>query len=153
MRSFHNGNPCVWRPDIAAGPQGFPFDLPSMPPATSIWAARILCKVILDTWRFILGYIAKYPWILFRGGFCFVFSWFHWISKRQCVSWQRQTKDTSTPKGAGVSTGAVQFQGKWQQVQYDFYNTVNWLSLWRGKVCQWNQEKTTDRGKFPYKGI
>ena len=31
--------------------------------------ARILCKVILDTWRFILGYIAKYRWILFRGSF------------------------------------------------------------------------------------
>ena len=31
--------------------------------------ARILGKVILDTWRFILGYIAKYPWILFRGSF------------------------------------------------------------------------------------
>ena len=31
--------------------------------------ARILGKVILDTWRFILGYIAKYRWILFRGSF------------------------------------------------------------------------------------
>ena len=31
--------------------------------------ARILGKVILDTLRFILGYIAKYRWILFRGGF------------------------------------------------------------------------------------
>ena len=29
--------------------------------------ARILGKVILDTCPFILGYIAKYPWILFRG--------------------------------------------------------------------------------------
>ena len=28
------------------------------------------------------------------------------------MSWQRQREDTSTPEGAGVSTGAVQFQGK-----------------------------------------
>ena len=31
--------------------------------------ARLLGKVSLDTWRFILGYIAKYHWILFRGSF------------------------------------------------------------------------------------
>ena len=31
--------------------------------------ARILGKVSLDTCPFILGYIAKYPWILFRGSF------------------------------------------------------------------------------------
>ena len=35
--------------------------------------ARILGKVILDTWRFILGYIAKYRWILFRGTFLLSF--------------------------------------------------------------------------------
>ena len=35
--------------------------------------ARILGKVILDTWRFILGYIAKYRWILFRGSFLLSF--------------------------------------------------------------------------------
>ena len=28
------------------------------------------------------------------------------------ISWQRQTEDTATPEGAGVSTEAVQFQGK-----------------------------------------
>ena len=38
--------------------------------------ARILGKVILDTWRFILGYIAKYHWILFRGSFLLLFSCF-----------------------------------------------------------------------------
>ena len=31
--------------------------------------ARLLGKVSLDTWRFILGYIAKYHWILFQGSF------------------------------------------------------------------------------------
>ena len=58
--------------------------------------ARILCKVILDTWRFILGYIAKYRWILFRGSFLLsdslllcVFSWFHWVWKRQTSPPQR----------------------------------------------------------------
>ena len=53
--------------------------------------ARILGKVILDTWRFILGYIAKYRWILFRGSFLLsdsVLSWFHRV-------WNRQT---SSPK-------------------------------------------------------
>ena len=55
-------------------------------------------------------------------------------NQKECVSWQRQTEDTSFPEGAGASTRAVQFQDKWQLIQYDFYNTVHWFSLWRGKV-------------------
>ena len=81
--------------------------------------ARILGKVILDTWRFILGYIAKYRWILFRGSFLLsdsVFSRFHWV-------WKRQT--SSPQRGAGTSTEAVQFQGKCQLIQHDFYFTVH----------------------------
>ena len=35
--------------------------------------ARILGEVSLDTCPFILGYIAKYPWILFRGSFVCLF--------------------------------------------------------------------------------
>ena len=118
--------------------------------------ARILCKVILDTWRFILGYIAKYRWILFRGSFLLVFSWFHWIWKRQCVSWQRQTEETAIPEGAGASTEAVQSQGRWQLIQYDLYNTVHWFSLWIGKVSSSEirkRQRLQIRGKFPYKGI
>ena len=118
--------------------------------------ARMLCKVILDTWRFILGYIAKYRWILFRGSFPHVFSWLRWIWKRQCVSWQPQTEDTSTPEGAGASTEAVQFPGRWQQIQYDFYNTVHWFSLWIEKVSSSEirkRQRLQIRGKFPYKGI
>lgn len=33
-------------------------------------------------------------------------------NQKECVSWQRQTEDTSFPEGAGASTRAVQFQGK-----------------------------------------
>ena len=108
---------------------------------------RILGKVILDTWRFILGYIAKYRWILFRGSFLLsdslllcVFSWTHW-------GWKRQTPPPQ--RGAGVSTEAVQFPGKWQQIPYDFYFTVRWFSLWRGKVHSeiWKRQTDYRRGK------
>ena len=103
--------------------------------------ARILCKVILDT---------------FSGWFSAVFSWLRWIRKRQCVSWQRQTERTSTPEGAGASTRAVPFPGKWQQIQYDFYFTVHWFSLWIEKVSSSEirkRQRLQIRGKFPYKGI
>ena len=33
-------------------------------------------------------------------------------NQKECVSWQRQTEDTSFPEGAGASTRAVQFQDK-----------------------------------------
>ena len=101
-----------------------------------------------DTWQSNTGYLAIYPWIhckvsldTFSGQFPAVFSWTHWIRKRQCVSWLCQTEDAFTPEGAGVSTEAVQFQGKWQQIQYDFYNTVHWFSLWRGKDTGYRHRK------------
>ena len=101
-----------------------------------------------DTLQSNTGYLAIYPWIhckvsldTFWGQFSAVFSWTHWIRKRQCVSWLCQTEDTFTPEGAGVSTEAVQFQGKWQQIQYDFYNTVHWFSLWRGKYTGYRHRK------------
>lgn len=46
-------------------------------------------------------------------------------NQKECVSWQRQAEDISTPEGSGVSTEAVQFQGKCQQIQYDFCIAVN----------------------------
>ena len=94
-----------------------------------------------DTWQSNTGYLAIYPWIhcqvildTFSGHFSAVFSWTHWIGKRQSVSGQRQTEDASTPEWAGASTEAVPFQCKWQPIQYDFCITVNWSSLWIGKV-------------------
>ena len=109
--------------------------------------ARILGKVILDTWRFILGYIAKYRWILFRGSFLLsdsLLSWFHWV-------WNR--RHLHPREGAGTSTEAVQFQGKWQLIQYDFYFTVHWFGLWRGKVHSETGKvrQTTGAGKIPYR--
>ena len=124
------------------------------------WKAKKRSK---DTWQSNTGYLAIYPWIhckvsldTFSGQFPAVFSWTHWIRKRQCVSWLCQTEDTFTPERAGVSTEAVQFQGKWQQIQYDFYNTVHWFSLWIEKVSSSEirkRQRLQIRGKFPYKGI
>ena len=118
--------------------------------------ARILCKVILDTWRFILGYIAKYRWILFRGSFLLsdsVLSWFHWV-------WNRQT---SSPK-RGQERQLKQCNSKASDNWFSMTST----SLSIGSVCEEEKcivkQEKSDRlqtrgkfpigtGKFPYKGI
>ena len=74
--------------------------------------ARILGKVILDTWRFILGYIAKYRWILFRGGFPLSFPDFTESGKDSAYLGSAKRKKPPPQRGAGASTEAVHFQGR-----------------------------------------
>ena len=58
-------------------------------PVPSAWKKypMILCKVILDTCLFILGYIAKYPWMLsFPEFHQALFPFINWISGQCCRS-------------------------------------------------------------------
>ena len=65
-----------------------------------------------DTWRFILGYIAKYRWILFRGGFPLSFPDFTESGKDSAYLGSAKRKKPPPQRGAGASTEAVHFQGR-----------------------------------------
>ena len=122
--------------------------------------ARILGKVILDTLRFILGYIAKYRWILFRGSFLLsdslllcVFSWTHRVRKRQ-------TPPSQKGKERQLKQCSSQASDNWFRMTSI---SLSIDSVYEEEKCIVKQEKT-DRlqarvklpigtWKFPYKGI
>ena len=115
--------------------------------------ARILGKVILDTWRFILGYIAKYRWILFRGSFLLSFPDFTGSGKDRHLH----------PRG-GQERQQKQCSSKASDNRFRMTSTsLSIDSVYEEEKCIVKQEKT-DRlqareklpigtGKFPYKGI
>ena len=115
--------------------------------------ARILGKVILDTWRFILGYIAKYRWILFRGSFLLsdsvllcVFSWTHRVRKRQ-----------TSPSQKGQERQLKQCHSKasdnWFSMTSASLPTDSVYEEERCIVKSGKVRQTTGTWKFPYKGI
>ena len=109
--------------------------------------ARILGKVILDTWRFILGYIAKYRWILFRGSFPLSFP-----------ELTESGKDSAYLGCAKRKTPSPQRGQECQQKQCNSKASDNRFSMTSTTLSidsVYEEEKTQAIGteKFPYKGI
>ena len=109
--------------------------------------ARILGKVILDTWRFILGYIAKYRWILFRGSFPLSFP-----------ELTESGKDSAYLGCAKRKTPSPQWGQECQQKQCNSKASDNRFSMTSTTLSidsVYEEEKTQAIGteKFPYKGI
>ena len=109
--------------------------------------ARILGKVILDTWRFILGYIAKYRWILFRGSFPQSFPDFTESGKGS--AYLGSTKRKKPPSQRGQERQLEQCNSKASDNRFSMTSTT--LSI----DSVYEEEKTQAIGteKFPYKGI
>ena len=124
--------------------------------------ARILCKVILDTWRFILGYIAKYRWILFRGSFPLSFPELTESGKDSAYLGCAKRKTPSPQRGQECQQ--KQCNSKASDNRFSMTSTTLSIdSVYEEEKCIVKQEKS-DRlqareklpigtEKFPYKGI
>ena len=109
--------------------------------------ARILGKVILDTWRFILGYIAKYRWILFRGSFPLSFPELTESGKDSAYLGSAKRKTTSPQRGQERQQKPCHSKAS----DNGFSMTSTSLSI--DSVYEEEKTEATDTEKIPYKGI
>ena len=109
--------------------------------------ARILGKVILETWRFILGYIAKYRWILFRGIFPLSFPELAESGKDR-VYLGSAKRNTPPPQ-----RGQERQQKPCESKASDNGFSMTSASLSIDSVYEEEKTEATDTEKIPYKGI